>query len=138
MSTLALVRTYWPAYAGVDDAVVNAIIADVADEIGASASQWGVLYGRAVAALTAHLLELRARSAAAAGGSGSPGSGGTATSAPTSVRTGDLAVGYGDTSSTIAGMDAAGMTDAIYATTPGGLEYLRLRGRLARILVVCV
>jgi hypothetical protein len=134
VSVLTLVRTYWPAYAGVSDDVVNAIIVDVADELGPSAAQWGVLYGRALAALTAHLLEIRARSAAAA--DGDDGSGATAITAPTSLRTGDLAVGYGDGAATVGNKSAAGLSDAVYASTPGGQEYLRLRGRLARILVV--
>jgi hypothetical protein len=132
--TLNIVRLYWPAYAAVPDATINALVADAADEIGTSASQWGVLYGRALAALVAHALEIRARSANAA--NGADGSGATVVSSPTSLKTGDLAVGYGDLSGTIAKLPAAGLSDAIYATTPGGMEYLRLRGRLARILVV--
>lgn len=134
MGTLDTVRLYWPAYAAVPDAAINALVADAADEIGSSASQWGVLYGRALAALVAHALEIRARSANAA--NGADGSGATATSSPTSLKTGDLAVGYGDAGGTIAKLPAAGLSDAIYATTPGGMEYLRLRGRLARVLVV--
>lgn len=134
MSTLAIVRLHWPAYAAVPDATINALVADAADEIGTAASQWGVLYGRALAALVAHALEIRARSANAA--NGGDGSGSTALGAATSLKTGDLAVGYADTSGTIAKLPAAGLSDAIYATTPGGMEYLRLRGRLARILVV--
>ena len=132
--TLDIVRLYWPAYAAVPDATINALVADAAAEIGTSASQWGVLYGRALAALVAHALEIRARSANAA--NGGDGSGATTLSAPTSLKTGDLAVGYGDTAGTIGKLPGAGLSDAIYATTPGGMEYLRLRGRLARILVV--
>lgn len=134
MSTLDTVRLYWPAYAATPDATINALIADAADEIGFAASQWGALYGRALAALVAHALEIIARSAAAAGSGG--GSGSTSLGSPTSLKTGDLSVGYGDTAGEIAKLPAAGLSDAIYATTPGGMEYLRLRGRLARILVV--
>jgi hypothetical protein len=137
MTTLSLVRTYWPAYDGVSDAVVDTIIADVAAEIGAvAAHEWGVLYGRGVAALTAHLLELRARSVAATGSANGPGTGSTALSSANSVKTGDLSVSYADGASLVAGKDSAGLSDAIYASTIGGQEYLRLRGRLARILVV--
>lgn len=134
MSTLSLVRLYWPAYDGVSDDVVNAMIANAAAEIGLSASEWGVLYGRAIAALTAHALEIRARSAAAA--DGGAGTGSTALTTATSLKTGDLAIGYGDAARLVGDSASAGLGDRVYASTPGGQEYLRLRGRLAQILVV--
>lgn len=131
---LSLVRLYWPAYAGVSDSVINNLVAYAADEIGLSASQWGVLYGRALAALVAHALEIRARSAAAA--DGGAGTGSTALTAATSLKTGDLAVGYGDGAALVGNSPSAGLGDRVYASTAGGQEYLRLRGRLAQILVV--
>ena len=109
-TALTQLRTYWPAYADVADAVCNAIIADCAVELGAHApSVWRVQYTRALAALTAHHLEVRARSAAAAGAPGQGGTGGTATGGLNNLTTGSLSVGYSDGAARVAGGDQGGV-----------------------------
>jgi hypothetical protein len=121
-TTLELFRVYYPAFAAVSDGDVSIYIGDVAAEL--VPARWRQLYQRAICALVAHLLEMRARSASAAGSGGSSAPGG----ALTSLKTGDLAVGYGSTSDIIA--NKGGIYDALYSDTVGGREYLRLRGRL--------
>lgn len=122
MTTLDLFRIYYPQFATTADATVNVYIGDVAAEL--VSSRWRTLYQRAICALVAHLLEMQARGASSAGAGGGAAPGG----AITSVKTGDLAVGYGSTADVIA--NKGGMYDALYADTIGGREYLRLRGRL--------
>ncbi len=120
-------RLLWPAYAGVSDGDVTIMIGLTAPEF--DAGKWGNYYLQGLLALVAHKLEIRARSAAAAGATGGPGSGLTQTGAVASRATGDVSIGFGSTGTTIAGGGAASQGDAVYATTAGGMEYLRLRGR---------
>lgn len=133
---LPIVRAYWPAYADVPDATVELFIVDAAVEIGRARERWGALYERALAALVAHQLEVRARSAAAAGAPGQGGTGSTATGALASLTTGAASVSYSDGAGRVASKGTAGMSDAIYASTPGGQEYLRLRARCPAFLMV--
>lgn len=137
-SALDTLRAYWPAYADVPDVTVNILIADAAVEIGQTAARhtWGVLYERALAALVVHQLEVRARSAAAAGAPGQGGTGQTATGSAASMTTGAVSVSYTDGASRVSGKADASMGDAIYASTPGGQEYLRLRARCVIPMVV--
>jgi len=126
-TTLELVRVYYPAYDAVADATVNILIEQAALEIGSASSTWGIFYQRAVVALTAHALELRARSASS--GAGGTASGMTAMGTATSIKTGDLSLSVSDNTGTIAGGFVAG-SDKIYAQTQGGQDYLRLRERV--------
>lgn len=135
---LPIVRAYWPAYADVPDATVEMFIVDAAVEIGRARDRWGALYDRAIAALVAHQLEVRARSAAAAGAPGQGGTGSTATGALASLNTGAASVSYTDGAGRVASKAAAGMSDAVYASTAGGQEYLRLRSRVPSFLMVTV
>lgn len=134
-TTLQIIRAKYPAYDGVADGTVTTLIELAVQEIGVVMDVWGELYGQAVAALTAHMLEVRARSAASAGAGGA-GSGATAAGAATSIKTGDLSISYSDLSGAIAGKAGAGLGDAVLATTVGGQDYLRLRSRLPNIAMV--
>lgn len=126
-ASLDLFRILWPAYAGVSDDIVTTLIVRTSTEF--DAERWGDLYLDGLLALVAHRLEIRARSAAAAGGAGGAGTGNTTTGAVTSRATGDVSIGFAGPGSSITGGGAASQSDAVYATTAGGLEYLRLRGR---------
>lgn len=135
-TSLEIIRARYPAYDGVPDSVVGTLTELAVQEIGVVMDVvWSDLYGQAVAALTAHMLEVRARSAAAAGGGGA-GSGGTASGGITSLKTGDVSISYADGGSTIAGKSGAGLGDAVLATTVGGQDYLRLRSRIPNIAAV--
>lgn len=126
MGTLEKFRTYYPEFAGVSDAIVSEIISDVSLEF--IPAKWGPYFPRGVIALTAHLLAIRARSAAA-GLLGGDGTGAAAVGSVNSVKTGDLSIAYGGSAS-VAGKAEASLSDAVLAQTPYGQEYLRLRGRL--------
>lgn len=127
---LELVRAQYPAFDDVADATVSIFISKASDIIGNAATTWGNFFPYAVAALAGHYLELRARSLAAGSDDGTGGAG-TLAGAPLSVSTDRLSVSYGDTAGQVASMGS--QSDAIYASTAGGREYLMLRGRLAKI-----
>ena len=84
-----------------------------------TASTWAELFEDGVANLTAHILTLAARSKEAAD------AGIFAAGAMTSIKTADLAVGFGATGAATAKADEAALR-----TTTYGLEYLRLRSML--------
>ena len=126
-TTLELVRAYYPAYDGVADATVEIFIDQAVLEIGNAVSAWGAFYQRAVVSLTAHALEMRARSAGATGGGG--GSGMTVMGQALSIKTGDESLSVSNGAALVAGGYVNG-SDKIYASTPGGQEYLRLRDRV--------
>lgn len=121
MSTVDDLKADYPAFAGLDDAVISRAIERAAVEL--SAPTWGRLYPFALVALAAHMLELRARSAAAAGSGGAS----VAPGPVTSWRTGDWAESY---AAPARGRSSSGQADDILAGTQGGAEYLRLRARL--------
>lgn len=127
---LEIVRAEYPAFDLVPDTTVNYFISKASEIIGNAATIWGNFFPYAVAALAGHYLELRARSLAAGSDDGTGGAS-TLTGAPLSVSTDRLSVSYGDTASQVASM--GGQSDAIYASTAGGREYLTLRNRLAKI-----
>lgn len=127
-ASIDLFRILWPAYAGVSDDVVTTIMTRSVNEF--DVARWGDLYIDGLLALTAHKLEIRARSANAAGGAGGAGSGATVTGAVASRATGDVSISFTSPGASITGGGSASQADAVYATTAGGLEYLRLRGRV--------
>lgn len=137
-SSIEIVRAKYPAYDAVPDTTVTTLLELATQEIGlVQSSVWGDLYGQALAALAAHMLEIRARSAASVGPGGAA-SGGTAMGPSTSVKTDKLSVSFGDGSSAIAGHAAASLGDAVLATTVGGQDYLRLRARLPTIGIITI
>jgi hypothetical protein len=119
-------RTLYPEFAGVADATVSEVIEDVSLELAPIV--WGVLYLRALLALSAHLLALRAQSAQA-GLAGGAGSGLAPTGGVSSLATGGQSVSFGG-ASLVASRPDSSQSDAILASTPYGQEYLRLRGRI--------
>lgn len=131
---LAIVRAKYPAYDGVADATVEVLIDLASLEIAGAATTWRELYPQAVAALTAHELEMRARSAAGRGDPSGGGSGASILGPTTSIKTDKLSVSYGDGAALVGSDQYMGPSDKIYASTIGGQEYLRLRGRLANLI----
>ncbi len=78
---------------------------------------FGTAYNEAVASRVAHRLTLQARDAAAAGSGGALGG-------LSSLRTGDISVGYGGSGLTISPGDSEA---AYYSSSSHGLRYLQLR-----------
>ena len=111
MTTLATFRIQCPELSSVDDATVNHYLALTAARL--EPSVWGVHYQQGLILLAAHLLTLRARTASAAAGA-------TGAGPVSQIKTGELTVVWG----AVAGVVG---TDAQYATTPYGVEYLNLR-----------
>lgn len=125
MSALATLRLIAPEYASIADAVVEEWLGLAIASI-ASADQWGGVYDQAVANLAAHLM-----ARAGVGTSPTPGDGSATGGGITSARTGDLAVGYGNTGGAGAGAASNGADDD-YTTTKYGLRFLALRASRAR------
>lgn len=124
MSALSTLRLIAPEYASIADAVVEEWLGLAIASI-AGADQWGGVYDQAVANLAAHLM-----ARAGVGTTPAPGDGSANSGAITSVRTGDLAVGYGNVGGVGAG--GAGLGDDDYTTTKYGMRYLALRASRAR------
>jgi hypothetical protein len=115
MNTATLLTTIIaPQFASLDSSVITGTIELVALEL--DAASWGTLYQRGVALLAAHVLELAERGRAA-------GAGGSASGPIVGRKAGDLQVNYGAALGVLS-------ADATYATTPFGLEFLRLRQQL--------
>lgn len=131
--TRTIVKMQYAAFDTLADDVIDFFIDKASVEIGRAASIWGNFYPYAVAALAAHFLEIRARSLAAASDDGTTGAG-AVDGAPLSVSTDRLSISYANTAASVAGKSGS-QADAIYAATAGGKEYLRLRGRIARIAI---
>lgn len=111
---LAVFRVVADEFASTADSVVEAWISIEVARLSAFA--FGTALNEAVARRVAHELTLKARNAAAAGS-------GSAVGAVTSVRTGDLSLGYGGSGLT-AGSDAE---IAYYQQTTHGIRFLLLR-----------
>ena len=111
MNSRTLLRTIAPEFAGLSDEALDAAISMASLELDVQA--WGVLYQKGAVRLAAHELTIAARTAAAAAGSASAG-------AVVAVKAGDLQVNYG---AVLGVLDR----DSLYATTPHGAEFLRLR-----------
>jgi hypothetical protein len=109
-SSLTLLRTLGPELASVDDATANTMLGLAAQRLDACV--WGELYQQGCVYLALHLLTLRARNAAAAAGSAGSGP-------IVRAKAGDIEVGYGAALGVLA-------RDAVYSTTPHGIEFLAL------------
>lgn len=113
-------RTLYPEFADATvypDATVDEFIGYAAAELDAIV--WGSFFERGALALAAYLLKVAKDSTAAAGGGALP------TGSVTSVKTGDLQVGYGSLAGVITGTGSPG--DAALLTNKYGAEYIRLR-----------
>jgi hypothetical protein len=113
-------RTLYPEFA---DAVVYPD-ADVDEFIGWAAAEmdatvWGSFFERGALALAAYLLKLAKDSAGAASG------GIIAVGSVTSVKTGDLSLGFGSLAGVLTGVSSP--SDAALMTNRYGVEYIRLR-----------
>lgn len=108
MASRDTLRVLAPELAGETNDRLDAFLAMAARRV--SASEWGELYADGCIYLAAHLLTLSNRAS-----SGSSGAGPVV-----SQSTGDLSVSYGAVVGVLS-------TDAQYATTTYGVEYLNLR-----------
>jgi hypothetical protein len=124
MASIDDFRLRYAQFAATDDATVNALLGDAAAELVQQV--WGSLWQRAVYALAAHMLEASAAATNAAD-LGAPGT--SLAGAITSLKTGDLAMGFGAAAGQ-GSNNKGGLADEPYKGTVGGREYLRLRGRL--------
>lgn len=121
MNTRTLLITLVAAeFAGLDTELLDAAIQQSALEL--DAATWGASYQRAVALLAAHALTLRQRSLDAGAGNGASG-------AVVARRAGDLQVSFGAALGVLS-------PDAVYGTTPYGLEFIRLRQQLGSMAFV--
>lgn len=111
MNSRTLLRTIAPEFAALTDEALDAALGSAALELDVEA--WGAIYQKGVVRLAAHELTLAARTAAAAAG----GAGGGPVVA---VKAGDLQVNYG---ASMGVLDR----DAVYGSTPHGVEFVRLR-----------
>jgi len=113
VATLDIMQDLVPEAAGVADAVLTRFLGYAALRVDATA--WGGYYEMGVVYLAGHMLAVSALGASA--GSGSAAAGPVA-----SDKAGDLARGYG----ALAGISGS---DALFATTAYGREYLALRAQ---------
>jgi len=121
MNTRTLITTVIaPQLASVDGEVIDVHIELASMEC--DASLWGATYQRAVALLAAHSLTITERNAES-------GTAGAGSGAVTSRKAGDLSITYGAALGVIS-------SDATYATTSYGLEFLRLRQQLGSMAFV--
>lgn len=109
-SSLTLLRTLGPELASVDDATANTFLGLAAQRL--DVETWGELYQQGAVYLALHLLTLRARTAAAAAGSAGSGP-------VVRAKAGDVEVGFGAAVGVLS-------RDALYSTTPYGIEFLAL------------